>query len=81
MKRLLTILGVAALPPACLAGLMFYMATQHNSQGEFDGPTGELSLALVFGYVFLPWFLTGFLITGILAIAFYLLTNKSRGAS
>ena len=76
MKRLLALLGLAALPAACYGGMMAYVAAQHNPQGEFDAPNGDLSTALLFHNVFLPWFLGVFLLTGIMAVTIWLGTRE-----
>ena len=36
MRRLLALLGIAAIPAACYGGMMAYIAAKENSQGEFD---------------------------------------------
>jgi hypothetical protein len=64
----------AVLVAATAAGSMSYIAARHNPQGEFNSPSGQLSLGLLFSRIFLLYLVVvfvcflfaGFLVKGVL---------------
>ncbi|HEU0012453.1 MAG TPA: hypothetical protein VFQ45_02155 [Longimicrobium sp.] len=66
---------VAAVIAAAVGGCMSYVAGQHNPQGEFSNPAGELSLRLLFTKVFAWYFVPVFV--GALALGLAFARGKS----
>jgi len=68
MLRLRHVLGIGFLVGGVVGAVMTYVAAQHNAQGEFNGPTGELSIARL-APIFFSWLIVMLLAVTVVALA------------